>query len=274
MPTPTPFLYMVFRKEHLARDIAKFRIYALHSNFASTLDRNEWIYALLRRKMHAAWPQCLLLAATEFQLTLDPVLGFSPYVDQALKIAARLQSQSTLSSDLSWSFSLKSKVSFQVLHKRAAPSVDNRVASSADEAGPSQPLPKLAKLSPLFRKRRRLSYTRTNAAIDVHGITGPRPTCTADSSAALTATAPVHSLVHAWPCSAPLQPLLPLPFPAPPCHFLCTSRIPSLAFLPHLFLPTRIPICFPDSAARLCPFWHIFCLDMGFEHLPLVRLPC
>jgi hypothetical protein len=40
-------------------------------------------------------------------------------------------------------------VSFQVPHKRAAPSVDNRVASSADEAGPSQPLPKLAKLSPL-----------------------------------------------------------------------------------------------------------------------------
>jgi hypothetical protein len=39
-------LTMVFHKEHLARDIAKFRIYALHSNFASTLDRNEWIYAL------------------------------------------------------------------------------------------------------------------------------------------------------------------------------------------------------------------------------------
>jgi hypothetical protein len=24
----------------------------------------------------------------------------------------------------------------------------------------------------------------------------------------------------------------------------------------------------------LCPFWHIFCLDTGFVHLPLVRLPC
>jgi hypothetical protein len=126
----TPFLLWFSKvKEHLARDIAKFRIYALHSNFASTLDRNEWIYALLRRKMHAAWPQCLLLAATEFQLTLDPALGFSPYADHALKIAARLQSQSTLSSDLSRSFSLKSKVSFQVPHKRAAPPVDNRVAS-------------------------------------------------------------------------------------------------------------------------------------------------
>jgi hypothetical protein len=29
----------------------------------------------------------------------------------------------------------------------------------------------------------------------------PRPTCTADSSAALTATAPVRSLLHAWPCN-------------------------------------------------------------------------
>jgi hypothetical protein len=44
----------------------------------------------------------------------------------------------------------------------------------------------------------------------------PCPTCTADSSAGLTATAPVRSLVHAWPCSAPLQPLVPVPFPTPP----------------------------------------------------------
>jgi hypothetical protein len=70
--------------------------------------------------MHAAWPQCVLFAATKFELTLDPALGFSPYVDQALKIAARLQSQSTLSSDLSRSLSLKSEVPVQVPHKRAA----------------------------------------------------------------------------------------------------------------------------------------------------------
>jgi hypothetical protein len=34
----------------------------------------------------------------------------------------------------------------------------------------------------------------------------PRPSSTANSSAALRATAPVRSLVYAWPCSAPLQP--------------------------------------------------------------------
>jgi hypothetical protein len=87
---------MRFRREHLAQGIAKFRTYALHSHFSSSLDKTEWIYALLRRKMQAAWPQCLLLAATEFQLTLDPTLRFSAYVDQALKISARLQSQSAL----------------------------------------------------------------------------------------------------------------------------------------------------------------------------------
>jgi hypothetical protein len=71
--------------------------------------------------------------------------------------------------------------------------------------------------------------------------------------------------------SAPLQPLLPLPFlTSPACHFLRTSRIPSLALLPHLSLPPQIPICFPDcvvpTLAHLLP-------DPGFEHLPLGRLP-
>jgi hypothetical protein len=89
-------LDMRFRKGHLAQDIAKFRTYALHSHFSSTLDKNEWIYAQARKKMQAGWPQCFLLASTEFQLTLDPTLRFSAYVDQALKIAAHLQSQSTL----------------------------------------------------------------------------------------------------------------------------------------------------------------------------------
>jgi hypothetical protein len=89
-------LTMHFCKDHLAADLAKFRTYALHSHFVSNLDGNEWIYGQLHKKMHAAWPQCLLLAAAEFHLTLDPHLPFSAYVDYAIKIAARLQSQSTL----------------------------------------------------------------------------------------------------------------------------------------------------------------------------------
>jgi hypothetical protein len=101
----------------------------------------------------------------------------------------------------------------------------------------------------------------------------PRPTCTADSSAALTATAPVRSSVHAWPWSAPLQPLLPLPFPAPPllvifCAFLTFHHLLSC---PISYFPPGFPYAFLTG---LCPFWHIFCLDTGLEHLPLVRLPC
>jgi hypothetical protein len=140
---------MRFRREHLAHDIAKFRTYALHSHFSSSLDKNEWIYALLRRKMQAALPQCLLLAATEFQLTLDPTLRFSAYVDQALKIAARLQSQSALrptptvfshpiGSSNPTGFTQAKARSVHVPHKRAP----------ASYAGPSPPISK-AKLAPL-----------------------------------------------------------------------------------------------------------------------------
>jgi hypothetical protein len=101
----------------------------------------------------------------------------------------------------------------------------------------------------------------------------PRPTCTADSSAALTATAPVRSLVHAWPCSAPLQPLLPLPFPAPPLlvNFCAHLTFHHSLSCPISYFPPRFPYAFLTA---LCPFWHIFCLDTGFERLPLVRLPC
>jgi hypothetical protein len=101
----------------------------------------------------------------------------------------------------------------------------------------------------------------------------PRPTCTADSSAALTATAPVRSLVHAWPCSAPLLPLLPLPFPAPPLLVMFCAHLTFHHSLscPISYFPPRFPYAFLTA---LCPFWHIFCLDTGFERLPLVRLPC
>jgi hypothetical protein len=60
------------------------------------------------------------------------------------------------------------------------------------------------------------------------------------------------------------------PSPSPPCHFLCTSHISSLAFLSHPPLPPPIPKCFSDCVV---PIWHICCLDRGFECLPLLRLP-
>jgi hypothetical protein len=60
--------------------------------------------------------------------------------------------------------------------------------------------------------------------------------------------------------------------PSPPCHFLCTSHIPSLAFLPHhLNSCPRSPNALLNS---LLPLWHICCLDTGLERLPFVPLPC
>jgi hypothetical protein len=77
----------------------------------------------------------------------------------------------------------------------------------------------------------------------------PRPTCTADSSAALRASAPVHSLVHAWPCSAPLQPLLPLPFPAPPLLVIFCAHLTFHHSLscPISHFPPRFPYAFLTS---------------------------
>jgi hypothetical protein len=95
----------------------------------------------------------------------------------------------------------------------------------------------------------------------------PCLSCTADSSAALKATAPVRSLVHVWPCSAPLQPLLPLPFPASPLLVILCAHLTfnySLSCPMSHFCPR-----FPNALLpALCPFWH-----MGFECLPLSQLP-
>jgi hypothetical protein len=88
----------------------------------------------------------------------------------------------------------------------------------------------------------------------------PRPTCTADSSAALTATAPVRCLVHAWPCSAPLQPLLPVPFPTPPLLVIFCAHLTFHYSLscPISYFPPGFPYAL-NFLTGLCPFWHIFC---------------
>jgi hypothetical protein len=96
----------------------------------------------------------------------------------------------------------------------------------------------------------------------------PRPSCTADSSAALGATVPVRS------CHVPHL-----------CNLYCyclSQPLPSLSFSVHISHSiTRFPVPSPTSPPRfpyafltaLCPFWHICCLATGFERLPLVRLP-
>jgi hypothetical protein len=94
----------------------------------------------------------------------------------------------------------------------------------------------------------------------------PRPSCTADSSAALRATAPVRSSGYVWPCSAPLQPLLPLPFPAPPLLVMYSAQLTFHNSLscPISYSPPRFPYPFLTA---LCPFGHVCCFDTGFECL-------
>jgi hypothetical protein len=80
-----------------------------------------------------------------------------------------------------------------------------------------------------------------------------------------------RSLVHAWPCSAPLQPAL-RPFPATPLLVIFCAHLTFHHTLswPISHFPPRFPYAFPTA---LCPFWHICCLDTGFKCLPLLRLP-
>jgi hypothetical protein len=59
-------------------------------------------------------------------------------------------------------------------------------------------------------------------------------------------TSTILSTYLAMFCTSATFTATAFPSPSPPCHFLCTSHIPSLTFLPHLLLPPQIPICFPD----------------------------
>jgi hypothetical protein len=63
----------------------------------------------------------------------------------------------------------------------------------------------------------------------------------------------------------------PLPFPAPPLLFIFCAH---LTFHHSLSCPiSHFPPIFPYAVlTALCPFWHIYCLDTGFERLPI--LPC
>jgi hypothetical protein len=83
----------------------------------------------------------------------------------------------------------------------------------------------------------------------------PSPSCTADSSAALRATAPVHcsaflSTCLAMFCTSATFTATALSSPFPPCHFLCTSHILSLP-APSPTPPPQIPICFPECVVPI-----------------------
>jgi hypothetical protein len=87
------------------------------------------------------------------------------------------------------------------------------------------------------------------ASPDLHG----RFKCCPDSHS--TGTSAFLSTCLAMFCTSATFTATAFPSPSPPCHFLCTSHIPSLAFLPHLLLPTRISICFPDWVVPINVLW-------------------
>jgi hypothetical protein len=87
-----------------------------------------------------------------------------------------------------------------------------------------------------------------------------------DSIVALHATAPVfvRSFMHVWPCSAPLQPSLPLPFPtAPLLVIFCANLVssfpaPSPIIAPHTHSLSLISLCQSGTFAALTPSLSIF----------------
>ena len=82
---------MKFKASSLASDLEAFRTAVRQSDFAQCADRSKYLYNRLREKLDAAWPNALITAHTQFQLSLDPTLDFEDFVDAAIKIAHRLQ---------------------------------------------------------------------------------------------------------------------------------------------------------------------------------------
>jgi hypothetical protein len=81
------------------------------------------------------------------------------------------------------------------------------------------------------------------ASPDLHGRFKERP----DSYS----TSGFLSTCLAMFCTSATLTATAFPSPSPPYHFLCTSHLPSLAFLPHLLLSHQIPICFPDCVVPI-----------------------
>jgi hypothetical protein len=95
--------------------------------------------------------------------------------------------------------------------------------------------------------------------LPVHFVASPelhgRFKCCPDSRS----TSTILSTYLAMFCTSATFTATAFPSPSPPCHFLCTSHIPSLTFLPYLLLPPQIPICFPDCFVPILAHllsWH------------------
>ena len=82
---------MTFRAKHLVQDLITFRHCARFSSFAQMLDRNEFLYTLVRTKMHGAKHNCLLTVQSEHGLHLDKADSFERYIDTAILIAEKVQ---------------------------------------------------------------------------------------------------------------------------------------------------------------------------------------
>ena len=82
---------MTFRVKHLSQDLMTFRHYARHSSFAQTLDQNEFLYTLVRNKLHGARANYLIAVQSEYGLSLDKSETFDNYINQAVQIAQKVQ---------------------------------------------------------------------------------------------------------------------------------------------------------------------------------------
>ena len=87
-------LEMRFTAKSLVADIKRFATYIKNSALASDVDRNAFVYLKLREKMTAVRSDILMLAASEYQMHLDPSAPFDEYVAQATQIAHRVQTAS------------------------------------------------------------------------------------------------------------------------------------------------------------------------------------
>ena len=74
-----------------AQDLSTWRSFLAYSSFASSCDRNEFLYGLVRDKMNAAVQDCLVRAVCEHQCSLDRDAPFNEFMDQAMLIAHRIQ---------------------------------------------------------------------------------------------------------------------------------------------------------------------------------------